>query len=484
MARMRAVSPLRMLPLFLLSLALGLFYLALPAAPAHAQAASDIRLQIDGLAVNPGSDGKYELFPDAELNVYFRSTKDLSQAKLWLRDSEATPSPTADGQYEARLLVTKKDGDQRLVLRTEEDEELIADVRIRALPQVLDPTGQPAYGGRVTLYKKDEQGLWQVWKSPLGSQRNPKQLGFEGKYAFYLDPGEYHVRIESPGAALFKSDPVTVTELRIFTLAAELKFQEESLSDIELDTSVVSLVSSLLDRLSELRNNGQIINITKKALQPFSFAVALSTLFGFIFSIFLQFGLSFATMPMLPLHAMQMLIHIFTGKRHLIQWGKVFDYKNSNPIPMASVMLFHEEDHKLIGMAMSEIDGSYSFPAKEGKFSLFVTKRGYRFPTEARNFVYRGDTFTLTGDSVPPLNLPMDKETENVHESKMLSLGKGVTELVKILVLFGGFGMSVWMMIFTPSLVQATMIVLYLWMMYFKIKKIRRDRVIRKIQGD
>jgi len=451
--------------------------LALPVASAQ-----EVRVIYDSFPLDARDNGTYELFPDADIDVEITGGAATVGEMVFLPNSTA-PLVAAEGTLRARLLLPKDPGDKPVRLGTPDASEQVATIHVRSLPQVIDPTGQPAYGSRVTLFKRDAERLWQVWVSPTGIQRNPKQLGVEGRYAYYVNNGEYRITIESQGAAKFTSDPILVTENRILSVAAELRFQEELLSDIELDTSVVALVASLLDRMRDLAENGQVVNVTKKAIQPFSFLVAFTTMFGFLFSLIVQFGLSFATMPMLPLHLFQMIMHTFTGKPKLMTWGTVYDFKNNNPLPMASVMLFHEHDHKMVGMALSEMDGSYTFPSKEGKFSVFVTKDGYRFPSEAKSFVYRGDTFTVSEDEIPVVNLAMDRETSAGEKTKALQLGKAILEGFKVLILFGGFVMSIWLIIFDPNIVQFAMLVLYLWMMYYKVKKIRRDRKVRQIQG-
>lgn len=459
-----------------------LFWVGVGSTSVSPASAQEVRVLFDSFVLETKDNGTYELFPDAEVDIEVSGDGVAAGETVSLPDASA-PLVENEGVLKARLLLPKEPGDKPLQLGTPEDSQQIATINVRSLPQVIDPSGQPAYGSRVSLLKRDEEGLWQIWTSPTGIQRNPKQLGVEGRYAFYVNPGEYRITIESQGAAKFTSDPIVVTENRILSVAAELRFQEELLSDIELDTSVVALVSSLLDRMRELAENGQVVNVTKKAIQPFSFLLAFTTMFGFLFSLIVQFGLSFATMPMLPLHLFQMIMHTFTGKPKLMTWGKVYDFKNNNPLPMASVMLFHEHDHKMVGMALTEMDGSYTFPSKEGKFSVFVTKDGYRFPSEAKSFVYRGDTFTISEDEIPVVNLAMDRETGAGEQTKALQLGKAMMEGFKVLLLFGGFLMSIWLIIFDPNIIQFSMLVLYLWMMYYKVKKIRRDRKVRQIQG-
>lgn len=456
--------------------------------PATTFAASNVLVEYDGIPLPANSAGRYELIPGTTVIVLFDSDGLGNEAATEVNDDSETrgsihPSSRPEYEYEALAPVGKRSGDVTIQIVDGEVKTTLIEATLPTLPVVLDPLGQPAYGGRVTLYTRDELGLWQIWASKESFQKNPRTIGIDGKYAYYVEPGEYRINIQTTDAADFNSSPAKVDRIQILTMAAELDFDDQA-SSSEFDASIVSIVSALLKQLEDLRKNADIVNITKNVLKPFAYLVAMGAIFGYVLTAILQFGIGFSIVPFLPVHTVQFFMSLFGIRRNRLPWGQVHDFKYSVPIPQASVLLFKENAHKLIQVTTSDLDGNYSFDAEEGRYSLFATKKRYQFPVPGANYVYKGEIFALNTGVTPTYNIAMDFHGEKPDK---ISLGvvvvrKGVW-LVKWLMLVAGALMALWDGIFGGNTFSYAIVVGYFFIMWAQFKRDHRQKTIAYIEG-
>jgi hypothetical protein len=450
-----------------------------PAGRAEAATASKVELTFDALPLKQNSDGYYEVLPDSGIDLVLTSTEDLSGKLLQIEDNEGVLTAISGNQYAATIKIPSKIGDEKIVWK--EDRSELVKLRILETSVVIDPTGQPAYGGRVTLYTRDFRGLWQIWIGPADKQSNPKQLGYAGRYAFYVEPGEYYVLIESSGSEPFKSEPRVVTEVTVLSEGTTLSYAQQ-LPDIQHDATVVTLVSMIVDRINELRENLEFLNLTKKAILPFTWTVFLLTFLGFLLSFVFQFGFALSRIPNVQMVLVQSMMQILGRKQSTAHWGRVTDQQSGFPLPMAAVMLFHEDDHKLINMFISDMSGGYGFTPHEGRYSLFVSRKGYVFPPEMKQDCYLGKPFVVSETNPPMVNLELSHLTKSESDAAVLKILKHLGGAVTNLILIAGFLSSIWSAVMVPGLMTISLVLFYIWLIASKLKKTRRDKQIKQIE--
>ncbi|MDR1531411.1 MAG: copper amine oxidase N-terminal domain-containing protein [Clostridiales bacterium] len=69
---------------------------------------------------------------------------------------------------------------------------------------LIDPSGyiydattnEKLEGAEVTLYYKDESGVWAIWPAELYDQINPMKSDKDGKYGWMVPEGEYHIKVK------------------------------------------------------------------------------------------------------------------------------------------------------------------------------------------------------------------------------------------------------------------------------------------------
>ncbi|HNT29754.1 MAG TPA: carboxypeptidase-like regulatory domain-containing protein, partial [bacterium] len=343
---------------------------------------------------------------------------------------------------------------------------------IQPAPQVFDAWDAPALGVRLTLYYIDNNQLKQIWLSPTKRQKNPQRTGFNGKYQFYVEPGRYLLDAEAVGFENTSTE-ITMTERGYITQSIQLAYvADKDIKNIAVDPSVMGLIDALLERLKLLSKDEDVIELTNKLLKPASWLIMISAIFMYIFSLLMQLGVSLATLPNLGVHGLQFLVQLFNGKSNKKKWGKVYEHFTHDPIPLAAVMLFHEPDHKLDQMTLTEIDGTYGFPEIEGSYSLFVSKKGFKFPPAATKHVYKGEVFKTMKGTLPKMNIAVDYDLEAekanagfLMAQKMFSGGHLFLSLI-------GFGLSLWTLIVKFSIASFALLLLYVWLISSRITTI------------
>ncbi len=444
-----------------------------------AHAAEFRSLALDHYSLPQTSEGAYQTFIGANIDVSVTSATDMKGKNASVDSNQAGFQLESGEIYTATLTMPIKPGSYEINIQGEGI--VLAKVILRDLPVVVDPTGHPAYGGRVTLQFKDPNGLWQIWDSPSRKQNNPIHLGYTGQYGFYVDKGDYRLLIESSGAEAYYTDPIEVSSLTVLSQGATLSYAKQT-PDVQQDSTVVTLVNLIIDRIAELQKDLKISELTRNAILPFSWLVFLITLLGFLVSILAQFGLSLSLLPSLPMLLMHGGLNIFGGKKNLIQWGIVSELQSGFAIPLATIMLFHEDDHRLLSITVSSMDGTYGFKAKEGKFSVFVSKRNYQFPADAAG-LYRGQPFMYASENPVMTNLVMHRIKPFEEErASVLAVGSKMVGLVKEVVLIIGLLMSLWGAVILPGVPTVTLVIIYFFLIMARIRNHRRVSEAKMIE--
>lgn len=101
---------------------------------------------------------------------------------------------------------------------------------------------------------------------------------------------------------------------------------------------------------------------------------------------------------------------IFLRRRKRMPWGRVIDSQTETAVPGA-VVTVHDRDSygRVAGRALSDRDGRFAFLVNPGRYSLWVKKPGYRFPSQINLKGYHGATFTIGPERMVVLDLIVDR---------------------------------------------------------------------------
>jgi len=103
--------------------------------------------------------------------------------------------------------------------------------------------------------------------------------------------------------------------------------------------------------------------------------------------------------------------YILLIKKHALPWGTVSDSVTGNPIDLVLVRLMSVKDKRVIETKVTDREGRFGFIVPTGKYSVFVAKEGFKFPSVKSKQGYKGEEIEIKSDSegVIKIDVPLDK---------------------------------------------------------------------------
>lgn len=103
--------------------------------------------------------------------------------------------------------------------------------------------------------------------------------------------------------------------------------------------------------------------------------------------------------------------YIMLINKHALPWGTVFDSVTKNPIDLVLVRLINGENKRVIETKVTDREGRFGFIVPAGKYYIFVSKEGFKFPSDKTKQGYRGEQIEIKTDSegVIKINIPIDQ---------------------------------------------------------------------------
>ena len=335
---------------------------------------------------------------------------------------------------------------------------------------------------RVILFNLDSAGLKQVWQDPERLQRNPQYTDHTGQYSFFVPAGDYVLEATGPGFDLFSSGLMQLEQdLQYVFVPVFLAIESGSIDNIVIDQSVIAMFNRLRDVINDLQVDAEIIKLTKNIIKPLSIVLLIVTLVTYFFSLLSQLGLAFTQLPSIGFHVFQLLVQIFGGKKMKNKWGRVYENLTRDPIPVAAVMLFHEPDHKMLQITLSEPDGTYGFKLYEGKCSVFAHRKGFEFPVQSTETIYKGEAFQVIKDTAPHVNLAMSYVKGALPETKPMLVISSMMNIGHFGLIVGGIVLSSWTLLMQFTLLPIFLIIGYIWLLMTKLSILRNTKEIMKI---
>lgn len=235
-----------------------------------------------------------------------------------------------------------------------------------------------------------------------------------------------------------------------------------------------------------------IDDLVKEAAGPVAVTAGVSA--GFLQLLFASgHAVSFSDIYLLLLRQLGALLSLLGLKKKNRPWGTVYDSVTKRPIDPAYVTVL--ANNQEIATAITDIDGRYGFSLLDGDYHLKAAKTHYVFPStrlagstqdEMYNNLYFGDLFHASAGEVISKNIPLDPVGFDWNE---FVKGKGgyfrlfeKNELLRTRIISYvyrlGFAMSLFYLLFYPSVVNILVPVLYLGINIFGRHWIKKHRVV------
>lgn len=106
--------------------------------------------------------------------------------------------------------------------------------------------------------------------------------------------------------------------------------------------------------------------------------------------------------------------YIVIVNKHAQPWGSVFDSITRKPVDLVLVRLTEGVNKRVIETKVTDRDGRFGFIVPTGKYYIFVSKEGYKFPSQKSMSGYRGDEIDVKSDAegVIKINVPIDRVSQ------------------------------------------------------------------------
>ena len=106
--------------------------------------------------------------------------------------------------------------------------------------------------------------------------------------------------------------------------------------------------------------------------------------------------------------------YIILINKHALPWGTVFDSVTKKPIDLVLVRLMSGEDKRVLETKVTDREGRFGFIVPAGRYYIFVSKEGFKFPSDKSKEGYKGEEIKISSDSegVIKIDVPIDKENE------------------------------------------------------------------------
>jgi hypothetical protein len=213
-----------------------------------------------------------------------------------------------------------------------------------------------------------------------------KVSDLEGRYSFSVETGFYDIEVRHNSYKPFD---------------ARIKLEKESDKE-NRDIALEKLTQKGLNIRGRLRDYLAKARETFPKLSLYFFVI------GFTFTVI-------ATL-ITPANFVVLLIYVTIGIIYIIRYfldirnsGLVFDSKTRQPIPYAKLILFSEEEERVVDNKFANIKGKYNFILDPGMYYIYVTAPGYKFPSESEKRskvdLYIGKAIKVEAKKGEPISL-------------------------------------------------------------------------------
>lgn len=202
---------------------------------------------------------------------------------------------------------------------------------------------------------------------------------------------------------------------------------------------------------------------------------------------------SFSDLYLLLLRQVGVVLGLLGLKKKNKPWGTVYDSVTKRPIDPAYVVVSSGTEE--IATAITDIDGRYGFSLLDGNYLLKANKTHYQFPSsqlrgkindEMYDNLYFGDLFYVSAGEVINKNIPLDPvdfdwnefvkgkgDYFKVHTAKEVFRSKLIRFFYSL-----GFIMSIFYLIFYPSLLNIFIPILYLGINFMGRYWVKKHKVV------
>lgn len=186
---------------------------------------------------------------------------------------------------------------------------------------------------------------------------------------------------------------------------------------------------------------------------------------------------SFSDVYLLLLRQVGAVLGLLGLKKKNKPWGTVYDSVTKRPIDPAYVTVLANQEE--IATAITDIDGRYGFSLLDGDYTLKANKTHYQFPSnmlrgqtrdEMYDNLYFGDPFHVLAGEVVSKSIPLDPigfdwnefvkgkgDYFKLHTAKEVFRSKIISWFYRV-----GFVMSMFYLVFYPSILNILVPILYL----------------------
>lgn len=213
---------------------------------------------------------------------------------------------------------------------------------------------------------------------------------------------------------------------------------------------------SFIDRL----RSPQVIGVVESVVVPVSITVAVAGATGVV-------GSALSANAAFAYNISEFLRFIgfgFFRLRRKKPWGKVYNELTGKPIARASVKIYDAQFHKLHGSEITDAEGRFGFLVKPGVYYLIASARGFKNYQSANIKVAESESLNL--------EIPLESEDRFMSEPTIELIAawiKNLLQKISPLLLIIGILTSLFAAIVVPSVVNFSILGLYLVMTGVKI---------------
>ncbi len=192
---------------------------------------------------------------------------------------------------------------------------------------------------------------------------------------------------------------------------------------------------------------------------------------------------SFSDFYFLIIHFWSILLRGLGLRKRLKPWGVVYDSVTKRPLDPAYVII--KKDDQDVTTAITDLDGRYGFFLPAGAYTIVANKTHYRFPSEKLagrtsdelyENIYFGEPFPLASGEVVNQNIPLDPIAFDWNEFAKEQQGffilhsrrEGRRNFIYNTLFVGGLVLSIYNLVFKPSLINLIVPVFYLGILSLK----------------
>jgi cysteine-rich repeat protein len=186
------------------------------------------------------------------------------------------------------------------------------------------------------------------------------------------------------------------------------------------ETDIFENFNKVINLINRFLDNPIVERINRQVAAPALVAVAAVNSFAtFSFFNFLTYLQYLLTQPLAALF-----------RRRRKKWGTVYHALTKQPIDLAIVRLYQEQDNKLVQSRVTDKLGRYNFLMEPGSYYLTVTKPKFIFPSQYLKKdkedvkyldLYHGEIFTIKENGVDVIfNIPLDPVEETKPVAKII----------------------------------------------------------------